>query len=567
MALRSRSSTSLLLALFALPPAQEGPPGLVPVPGGKTRMGSKVEQVEPLIQAREDLAWSLAGETPQFTADVSDFFLMPTEVTNEQYAHFVRASGARPPRSWGEKALEAGRLAFLDQQGQRKQQARAAGELFEPQVFDPESWWQAHWKEARWDIPLDEMTRPVVYVTYADAQHYARWAGLRLMTEFEFARAARGDSERTYPWGDDWDDGRHCQSLHAGKDQSAPVGSYPEGAVNGIFDLAGNVWEWTSSPYDPFPGYKPFNVQVGTGSRRRVVEALAGFDAYQRVVVSGSFQMDRIGVRLTTRKDSERSQSTNALGFRCAASPTPGLDAARWILDQDIRRSALPREAEFAPALAFALRRWTTAASDVPVPGYAVISGYEHVLFCPVQTLPASSPGDLAKHTAQNGPLFLGFVDLPRPLVEPELDGGTYLVAWRGAGKLAPKESSEQRSAQPGREGFRLDRTRQEGSELPLDQVPGFDSAQDCYLFFSAEGVPQVALRAPEFTVERMRPGTVAIEPASSAAQTPQPLEPGEPLDTLRFTIPIASVSQRSKAFVFDLSLRVKAGSFDASFR
>src|SRR5262245_14797060 len=310
---------SLLVSLCCLSapgaPQADGPPGLVLVKGGKTRIGSTVAQVEELAVAHEELAFTFAGETPQFSRDVDDFFLMPTEVTNEQYAEFVRATAARPPRSWGVQALQEGQAAFLEEQGRAKQAARAAGAAFEPRIFDPEAWWTAHWRALDWKIPIGVAAHPVVFVTYDDAQRYARWAGLRLMSEFEFTRAARGDSARLYPWGDQWDDRLYCHSIMTGKDQSAPVGSYPAGAAQGIFDLAGNGWEWTASPYVPFPGNEPLRALKG----RRRIEGLAPFDPEERVLVSGSFHMDRVGVRIGTRMNAERSQSTNALGFRCAA--------------------------------------------------------------------------------------------------------------------------------------------------------------------------------------------------------------------------------------------------------
>src|SRR5262249_54222423 len=71
--------------LLAAQGSSSGPPGLLPVHGGRTRVGSTVAEVEALIRAKPELSLAVAGEAPQFTMEVEDFLLMPTEVTNEQY--------------------------------------------------------------------------------------------------------------------------------------------------------------------------------------------------------------------------------------------------------------------------------------------------------------------------------------------------------------------------------------------------------------------------------------------------------------------------------------------------
>lgn len=543
------------LACLALgnPPA-EGPPGLLPVKGGKTKVGSTAKQVEDLVVAHEEVARVMAGETPQFTLDVDDFLLMPTEVTNEQYAQFVTATGARPPRSWGSAALQAGQAAFLEEQGKAKQAARAAGEPFEPKVFDPESWWAENWGSAKWEVPSDGAAFPVTFVTYAEAQRYARWAGLRLMSEFEFRRAARGDTAREFPWGDDWDDRKYCQSLLTGKDQPAAVASYAPGAVDGLFDLAGNVWEWTSTPYDPYPGYEPLRIKAG----KRTIEGQAAFDPNQRVIVSGSFHTDRLGVRTSTRMNADRTQATNAIGFRCAASPKPGLDAAATLIEQVLRVSILG-DAELSPKDALVLRRWETVPGKVSVPGYAVISDYQHALFCPRAEVPASTSENLAELSLKEGPVFIGFLDLPRPMAKPELDAGTYFVAWRAAGDLPKGTDSKQ--------GMLL--ASQEAETTPFHEVTGFAADKSCYIFYSALGEPQVAIEAHAPKVEKARAGSVANEPfvAPDPKTLPKDAPPPTPIDTLRFTIPVVSATSKSKALFFDLALQIAPGTFDASWK
>lgn len=547
----------LASSLLTLAP-QATPPGLVLVKGGKTKVGISVEDVEKMVLAKEELRNMLAAETPQHTSPVEDFWLMPTEVTNEQYAEFVKVTKAKPPRSWGIKALQVGQAAFVEEQGRLKQEAKAAGKPFENKIFDAEKWWDENWKDAAWEIPSGEQGHPVVFVNYADAQAYARWAGLRLMSEFEFQRAARGDSARAYPWGDSWDDKKFCHSVHIGKDVAAPVGSYPDGAIDGIFDLSGNVWEWTASPFTAFPGYKAIKIKA----QKRVIECLAPFDPDQRVTVSGSFQNDKLGVRLTTRRPTDRDQATGALGFRCAASTTSparqsGYDMARYSIDRTLKLAVMNGQSELSPERAVALRRWTTGEGQVKVPGYAVITGYEQVLACPVENVRALTASDVAATTQKDGPLFVGFVQIPRPLKQPEIDAGTFFVAWRGAGKLEEQKAAATKKDEP------------EEPVTPLDQIPGFVAEADCYILYSADGTPQVAFPAPPLTTDKAGDTTLKLEPfvPPDPKTLPKDAPPPTPIDTLRVKFVLQSASSKAKAIVFDVPFLLAPGAIDSSFR
>ncbi|MEQ1892241.1 MAG: SUMF1/EgtB/PvdO family nonheme iron enzyme [Planctomycetota bacterium] len=560
---------ALASSLLALAPLQDGqtpPPGLVLVKGGKTKIGTTVDDVEKMVLAKEELRNAVAGETPQFPKDVESFYLMPTEVTNEQYSEFVKVTKAKPPHSWApKKELQAAQAAYLDEQGKLKQEAKAAGKPFDSKKWDAEAWWDANWKEQAWEIPAGEHGHPVTFVNYADASAYARWAGLRLMSEFEFQRAARGDSARAYPWGDNWDDKKFCHSVHIGKDVAAPVGSYPDGAVDGIFDLAGNVWEWTASPFNAFPGYKAIKVKA----QKRTIECLAPFDPDQRVTLSGSFQMDKLGVRVTTRRPTDRDQATNALGFRCAATvpsdkAMAGFDMANWIISKELKLAVLG-DAELQPERALALRRWTTAEGKVKVASYAVISGYEHILGCPVKDVKALTTNDLSALTEKNGPLFVGFIDVPRPLKQPEIDAGIYYVAWRAAGKLDANKPAEPEKKQ----GIELRNLLQDPAATPLDQIPGFVADKDCFVFYSADGTPQVALEAPPTVVGKYEPSTLAVEPfvAPDPKTLPKDTPPPVPMDTVHFKFVLQSASSKAKAVWFDLPLKVAPGAFDSSWK
>lgn len=549
---------ALLTSFLALSAPQEAPPGLVLVKGGKTKIGSNTDQIEKMILAHEEPRNVLVSQTPQFTEEVEDFYLMPTEVTNEQYAEYVTATKVKPPRSWGVKALLAGQAAFLEEQGKAKQEAKAAGKPFDTKIFDPEAWWDANWKDVPWEIPQAELGHPVVFVNYADAQHYARWAGLRLMTEFEFQRAGRGDTDRDYPWGNDWDDKKYCQSLHIGKDQAVKVGSFPDGAVNGIYDLSGNVWEWTSSPFNPYPGYKPLRLTV----KKRVIDCVAPFDPNQRVLVSGSYQIESYGVRIATRSNSDRIQSTSAIGFRCAASCKtekhgPGMDAAAWIIEDDLAMSTMG-DAQLAPQLTSILRKWSSKPGTTGVKGYAVITEYQHLLACPRENVRATTVNDLSTTTVKEAPLFIGFIDVPRPMERPQLDAGSYFIAWRGAGKL-PEEKDE-------KQGIEL--ATQE-DETPFHKVTGFNPEKDSFIFYSRDGRPQAAMEAPPIAIEKMRDSTIKIEPyvPPDPKKLPKDAPPPRQVDTLRFQIVVPSSVSKSKGVIFDLPIEVKLNTYDASWK
>jgi formylglycine-generating enzyme required for sulfatase activity len=148
----------------------------------------------------------LMGDQKQ-SVHVDAFYIDKVPVTNAEYAKFVEATGHPPPPNWEERGGT---------------------------------------------YPPDRANHPVVFVNWFDAQHYAAWAGKRLLTEAEWEKAARGTDGRVYPWGD-WFDKVMCNASEAGIGGTTPVGKYsPFGdSPYKVCDMAGNVWEWTATDWAP----------------------------------------------------------------------------------------------------------------------------------------------------------------------------------------------------------------------------------------------------------------------------------------------------------------------------
>lgn len=478
----------------------EPPPGLVLVPGGRTRIGITQDELKRLLSIdpnSQNYAGALSAETPQHELAVESFYAMPTEVTNEQFLAFVRATGSKPPQSWAEDAIRAGAEEFQREQDRARNEAGTQGlPLPEPASFDPRAFWDENWPGQPCAIPAGDERRPVVFVDYAMAARYARWAGLRLPLEEEYQRAVRGDGDRKYPWGDAWDNDKYAATLLL-KKKGGPfvVGSFPAGASKqGLYDLAGNVWEWTQSPYLPYAGYEARVFEFGYGSKVRQVNALAPFDEARKVVVGGSFQNGNLMCRATTRRDVAPRSATDALGFRCVRTPRSGVDAASAILAEQLTDVWRPREDDAAvvydPAEATAFERWETGTPpELPgqplAPGYALITGHDELVWCPVRQLRAIDPGTFDKLCQQEGLVQLGFLATSVPLVEPELASGVYQVAFRAKGlpRFLSTEDPEKRLG------------RAVGEGAPLEELLKIDIRYDHLILSDLHGRPLRALR------------------------------------------------------------------------
>ena len=219
-------------ALTAPPPAAPADAAALPaevhLPGGPFTMGTSAEP------------WALDNERPAHQVDVPGFWLDTTPVTNAAYAEFIAAGGYDDPRLWTADGWE------------HRQRAGLTAPLF---------WsWDGEWVRRSFGVTEPVVPgEPVLHVCWYEADAYARWAGRRLPTEAEWEKAARWDPaagrSRRYPWGDEeWTPAR--ANLGQRHLRPAPAGAYPDGAAPcGARQLIGDVWEWTSSDFLPYPGF------------------------------------------------------------------------------------------------------------------------------------------------------------------------------------------------------------------------------------------------------------------------------------------------------------------------
>jgi formylglycine-generating enzyme required for sulfatase activity len=152
--------------------------------------------------------------------------------------------------------------------------------------------------------------RPVENITWFEADAFCELRGVRLPTEAEWEYAARGPEILVYPWGNQWNENNVVWSGNS-NGQTAEVGSRPAGVSwVGAYDLSGNVWEWTSSLYEPYPYDAADGREADTGTRTDVQRVLRGGSGYSYSNV----------LRAPNRDRNFPGYGNYSLGFRCARS-------------------------------------------------------------------------------------------------------------------------------------------------------------------------------------------------------------------------------------------------------
>ncbi len=319
------------------PEGIDTPDGMVWIPGAIFEQGAVPQD-----------KMAMEHEKPAHKVAVDGFFMDITEVTNAKFKKFVDETGyktvAEREIDWEEmkKQLPEGTPKPHDSIMQPGSLTFKKAKTSVANLYDFSQWWQwqigANWKHP--DGPKSSLigkdNDPVVHIAYEDALAYCEWAGRRLPTEAEWERAAQGDhGESIYLWGDDasglsekantWEGEFPVTNTEADAfDKRAPVKSYPPNDF-GLYDMAGNVWEWTSDWYNT--GY--YNEVAAQNTILKNPEGAESpynaRDPYakEKVMKGGSFLCNasycasyRISARMATSLDS----SLEHLGFRTVAT-------------------------------------------------------------------------------------------------------------------------------------------------------------------------------------------------------------------------------------------------------
>ncbi len=303
--------------------------GMVVLAGGFFEMGGKD-------------GLTLADEMPAHHVGVRSLYIDKTEVTNAQFSRFVEQTGyvtvaeraidldeimaqlppGTPPPD--PELLQPFSLVFREQPPGRR-------------MYSPGEWWQMV-AGANWRQPLGPGSNlegkeyhPVVHVSWYDAMAYCKWAGKRLPTEAEWEYAARSGGKRmTYPWGDQSISPAHANYWQGefpvanqpedAYPRTAPVASYAPNAA-GLYDMGGNVWEWTSDWYH----YHHYHQQAQQANTMDPQGPASSYDPDEptvpkKVIRGGSFLCNDSycsGYRVSARMKSSPDTALEHTGFRC----------------------------------------------------------------------------------------------------------------------------------------------------------------------------------------------------------------------------------------------------------
>lgn len=279
--LQARTASEYPVVESSAPDRAPGGPREIAVPEGTFTLGAVHEP------------WAYDNELEPHDTELEAFRIDRAPVTNGEFAEFVDGRGYRSSKHWSDAGW-----AWREREG----------------VTAPLYWEQSSfgWERVRFGRrePITPW-EPVQHVSAYEAEAFARWAGKRLPTEIEWERAAGWhdhEGKFRYPWGQAWMGFE--ASLDRRRFSPAPAGSYSGGVSPvGCVQMAGDVWEWTSSSFQPYPGFLSFPYPECS-------EVNFGDDV--RVLRGGSWATDALLARTSFRRWESPERREAFAGFRCA---------------------------------------------------------------------------------------------------------------------------------------------------------------------------------------------------------------------------------------------------------
>jgi formylglycine-generating enzyme required for sulfatase activity len=568
-------------------PSKTDPAATVPhemrfIPGGTATIGLDQEELAELrIQDETDAKWMVGAYPKRRDVAIEPFYLDTYEVTNEQWQAYLETTGQQP---------NADLVEF-------------------------------YWTEGK--IPEGHAKRPVVLVSATEAKAFAKWALKRLPDELEWEYAARGTEGLLYPWGNDFDDldpdqkfdrdgklipeherekmreklagkkimkgaERANTGVSAGKREAAVVGTHPDGVSPfGIHDLAGNVWEWTASPYTIYDP-KNFEVELKLDPRGKAKKFANGFFNSSHVVFrGGSFVGKTLPLVAAYRQGEHPASRDTSIGFRCARSARPGLDVVRSASDElgtfNFRNTPLDLADIHATEHVVYDAQGLIRGSK-----HFALAGAIHVLkdakavlrFAEIRTL------------AQKSPLYLGVVASTEPIAVPRVPPGTYAIAYFAKDEKAartqkelvfPKEGwnyhglvldDKNSNKKPEKKGGKAkdepaepgpaEGAEDEEAAPPEAQFQGglgsiqVDRSRDAVLLIDAKGAVVASLPIADLKEMSSPAGAITVERLEIKEDRAAGVGP---TDRLTYLLPVECAGRRSLRL--ELPLRFQRGAFD----
>lgn len=265
---RMGSSAPAALRKTGAAPSGKGPGMRYPLLYPDTRLGPEPNQMVRIPAGKFIMGSNsrLPDEGPQHTVNLPEFFIDQYEVTNLQYKQYIDATGRKSPEHFSNRTY-----------------------------------------------PTGKADHPVIFVSWKNARDYCAWAGKRLPTDEEWEKAARGTDGRIFPWGNEFADNKANTPVRWGnlkqEGDTTPVGAFAAGvSPYGLYDMAGNVWEWTESWYKAYPGNK--EPSENYGEHYKTLKGGSWWDC--------SFYQCGISAPVFNRSFFDPQVKNASFGFRCA---------------------------------------------------------------------------------------------------------------------------------------------------------------------------------------------------------------------------------------------------------